>query len=389
MQRLTFFIMVFLAGSAVIPSCAGARTWYVKPDGSGDVPTIKAGVDSAQAGDTVLASAGRYSWSNQSTGDEYAMILFYRGVTGFTVRSESGPAATVLDAEGQSRIIYFMGENFVTLDGFTITGGVAPEVGYHCGGGICGHVSEPVIKNCIFKANRAEQGGGMWYGGVSAPRIENCSFIANEADFGGGAFIINSSTRPVFVDCIFDDNTAARYGGAIFAYTITFELDGCAIYRNSAGERGGGICGDGVYASTITHCTISGNSAPEGGGIHVFRDAELSVRNTIISHGGSGGALAAGAGGVFDIGCCDIYGNGGGDSLPAGTIDAGHNIFLDPQFCGAIGSTNYNLQSDSPCLPLNHPGGLFCGRIGARPVMCGTVPTGENSWGRIKRESGN
>ena len=37
-----------------------SRTWYIKVDGSGDAPTIKAGVDSSTAGDTVFVAAGIY-----------------------------------------------------------------------------------------------------------------------------------------------------------------------------------------------------------------------------------------------------------------------------------------------------------------------------------------
>ena len=36
------------------PYTADARTWLVRADGTGDAPTIQAGVDSASSADTVL-----------------------------------------------------------------------------------------------------------------------------------------------------------------------------------------------------------------------------------------------------------------------------------------------------------------------------------------------
>jgi len=60
------------------------------------------------------------------------------------------------------------------------------------------------------------------------------------------------------------------------------------------------------------------------------------------------------------------------------------NISVDPEFCGVDDSGNYFLQSDSPCAPGNHPGGYSCGVIGARNVMCGTVPTRRATWGSVK-----
>ena len=35
------------------------RTWYINTDGTGDAPTIQAGVDSSVAGDTVLVADSR------------------------------------------------------------------------------------------------------------------------------------------------------------------------------------------------------------------------------------------------------------------------------------------------------------------------------------------
>ncbi len=43
-----------------IPTSSKSRVWLVRADGTGDAPTIQAGVDSAIAGDTVLVAPGVY-----------------------------------------------------------------------------------------------------------------------------------------------------------------------------------------------------------------------------------------------------------------------------------------------------------------------------------------
>ncbi len=363
---------------------ASARTWYIKPDGSGDAPTIQAGVDSAEVGDVVLVAAGHYTWTNQGTGSDYGLILLWRDRSGFELRSESGPEATILDSEGQGRVINLMAYNDVTIDGFKITGGVAPELGNFTGGGLGGHLSSPVIRNCIFSGNSALYGGGVWFGGVSGVRFENCRFVSNTARNGGGVFLINSSATMTFVGCVFENNVASSKGGGIFCYNVSISLEGCGILGNTAGVEGGGVQCENIFPSTIRNCTITENGSPVGGGIRLFRYSTIIVQNSIVSHSSQGAALGIETESSLDLGCSDLYGNAGGDDLPPEVIDSGGNFFLDPQFCGVQGTHFCHLQADSPCAPGNHPDGDSCGLIGAYPVSCGSVPVKDKSWGEIK-----
>ncbi len=63
MRSLHTLTMALLV--VVIPVTCHSRTWYIKLDGTGDAPTIPAGIDSAQAADTVLVAPGTYTWTNQ------------------------------------------------------------------------------------------------------------------------------------------------------------------------------------------------------------------------------------------------------------------------------------------------------------------------------------
>jgi hypothetical protein len=58
----------------------------------------------------------------------------------------------------------------------------------------------------------------------------------------------------------------------------------------------------------------------------------------------------------------------------------------DPEFCAVdpITTLDIRLQSDSPCVPANHPSTGTCGLIGAAPVGCGTVSVENKTWSEVR-----
>lgn len=386
-KKLTICAAVLVL-SLTYNSGSFARTWYVTVDGTGDLPTIQAAIDTAAAGDTVLVGPGRYTWTNQGTGDYRGFIRFMRINNSFTFRSAAGAEATILDAEYQSRTLYLQGANNLTIEGFTVTRGEAPAYGDWIGGGLLTHISNDVLRDCIFTANRARIGAGLNIsGGGSSTRVENCTITENvSSNVGGGiGFTGSLSVGSVMTGCTITSNQAANDGGGVIVWGNIITIEDCVITGNHAGGAGGGIGGNQCIApSVIRRCTVVDNAAPTGAGVNFTNSSVLTLENCIIAYN-NGNGLDIDSGNSIHVGCNDLFGNVGADALPPAAIDSGGNIFVDPQFCGERRSGNYFLQSDSPCLPENHPDpSINCELIGAFSSGCGAIAIKRKTWGEIK-----
>lgn len=302
------------------------------------------------------------------------------------------------------------------------------------GGAIgCGQGS-PLISHCKFENNTAPVGGAI-YCNNSSTVIEFCEFISDSAGTYGGAIASEHGTLTVTdsrfvgnragdsggaINSFYDDevmltgltlesNKAASLGGAIELEDVVMAtIEGCSLVSNTA-NSGGAITSIGPL--TVNYCVFSYNTAVLGGGAVLDLDGVLAgANNTLVGNSGpSGGTFAIGGSGSLtlsnsiiafgpegmpvycagtpnpDLTCCNVYGNiGDWIGCLAGQLGVNGNISADPAFCGDLGSGNYNLQSDSPCAPGNHPGSYPCGQIGAMPVGCGDSPTRKASWGELK-----
>ncbi len=146
---------------------ASARTWYIRPDGTGDAPTIEAGVDSAGGGDTVLVACGTY-YEVQVGFSKYDLTLM----------SETGMSDCVtIDAQQQGRALSVGThiDSTCVVKGFTIRGG-----DYNLGGGVfILEYASPVLVNLTIEGNEARYGGGMYIARGASPRLENVAFVAS------------------------------------------------------------------------------------------------------------------------------------------------------------------------------------------------------------------
>jgi hypothetical protein len=203
---------------------AGAATWRVSQDGTGDAFTIQAGIDLAGNGDVVIVAPGTYS----GTGN-YNVTFNGKNIT---VMSQAGPFDTVIDCQTLGQAFQFTGgESYdATLEGFTIKNGngsfggaiycdgASPTIRYNLfcdnlawnsGGAIDIRNGSPTLYNNTFHGNGAPSGGAVMFGPGS-----NAQFWQNLvcASTSGGAFACTGAGGGTFVAC---NDIYANVGGSV------------------------------------------------------------------------------------------------------------------------------------------------------------------------------
>lgn len=247
----------------------------VVPD---DYSTIQSAIAAAAHGDTVVVRPGTYLENIDFLGKA------------ITVRSERGPAVTVIDGTGIGSVATFWtieGPDSV-LEGFTLTNGDSHGLG---GGGVYCTDAKPTITGNVITGN-AENGVHCFWNGLGTV-TENVIELNAEngiacVDTGGtikgniirnngGAGIRMSSSEAVIADNIIGLNSE---GGirCLYGY-FDSELTNNVIYGNTA-QKGGGIYWN-LSSVVMTNNTLVGNQADSGGGIYCEDTLGMVVTNTI------------------------------------------------------------------------------------------------------------
>lgn len=358
-RRMSGGVLFGLLAVPVLSSLSFAAVWTVRPDGTGDFPTIQAAVSGASDGDIIELADGTFS------GDGNRDVEFLG--KSLTVRSQSGNFEDcIIDCEGmpaEPHRAFFLGNapgSFCEIEGITFQHADAPRTpGFGFGGAIYAERAPIRIVACRFRNNRADGGAGVL--SLFEPiELEDCLFERNTAEGGAAVAALNGGR---IERCTFVENIGAHNGGAVVVNSGTLLVTGSTFFRNQ---------GAGSSINAV-------DPAPPG---HVT----LIVENTLMIDG-IGRPVDCIEFPHIEIYCCDLYGNDGGDW--AGCISEHQgingNLSADPLFCDPLNG-DFRLSADSPCAPEQAPD---CGLIGAWPVGCGPVPTVESSWGHIKwRHSG-
>ena len=275
--------------------------WLIKLNGTtlrvpSQYSTIKAAIDAASAGDTVLVADGTYT-ENLNISKDIKII------------GENGAEKTIIDGGKNGEVVWFRGSTTrdCLLDGFTVTNGgnSDPANNGSDGGGIVINGS-PTLKNLIIRDNERLEGSG-----------EGISIV------GGGNALIT--------DCIIKDNRAhSSSEGVINVYRSSVEFKNCVISNNDGAVMHIGTedpstypanlimdnvevmnhscvgCGNdatiSIHNATTTLKNVNIHDNKVGSAVTIWRDGEDAqvelkiedsdfIRNHASTSGGSGGAL--------------------------------------------------------------------------------------------------
>lgn len=307
--------------------------------------TIQSALDVAATGDVIEVGPGLYT-ENLELDNINVHLL-----------GTSGAAATIVDGNSSGSVLDIHGSLVTSaciIEGFTFRNGTGdphtvsgiPRGGV--GGGIlCRDGSDPLIRNNTLLDNVAQAPQGLG-GGVFAwncsPTIENNRIEGNTSHYGGGVFLLYSNG------------------------TVRDNL----ILGNStqSGGKGGGIrvlYGDPLIEGN----TIAGNHAHWIGSAIAVSEwgANPVIRRNLIVGNLDSNPLDFAYTNDVPTGCNILWDNQTGNIWPTTEYmtDLGGNLVADPRLCGG----SWELDSDSPALPGNHPDGGDCGLIGAFGQGCG------------------
>ncbi len=282
-MKTAFILVIWFLGVAVTDS-SGAN-WRVRPDGTGDSPTIQAAVSVAAPGDTVTLFSGTFTGPGNRNVDFLGK--------GIVVTSESGPGATIVDCEGLGRgFLFTNGEHHQTrLSNITIRNGLGEGVPSQ-GGGVYCLVASPRIVNVVFENNNADQGGAVYiYDGD--PLISGCFFSGNLASEGGAVYAEESLLG--IVENSFSGNSAMVAGGGIRCVGGYIDIENNQFNGNNAADEGGAISCT-LSSGSMELNNFVGNEASVGGAVFVDGSLTLSVFENSFSANhalDSGGALCS------------------------------------------------------------------------------------------------
>jgi hypothetical protein len=210
---------------------------------------------------------------------------------GFTIAKSltligAGAGQTLLDGEGNRRVLNVSGDVPVTLQALTITGGSGSS-----GGGIF-NTSALTLVDAELTANTAsgntgstDGGGAIWSN--NALTLRNTHVHGNTSmQFGGGIYI-DGGPLILEEDSRIEENTAMANGGGIYGYADITLQGGSRISGNHAGLVGGGVALESGTLTLRSGSQMTGNEATYGGALDNY-GGTVKIKNDVLICGNIG-----------------------------------------------------------------------------------------------------
>jgi len=288
---------------AMVPAHADPAVRYVAPDGDDSklcdsiadrCRTVQRAIDVADPFDEIRVATGTYTDVAGTVAVINKTVTLLGGWDGAFNEATRDPGAnpTILDALQTGAVISITGYVSPTVDGFTITGGKAPD-----GGGVHIYDASPIIQNNVITANLTitsgiyadGRGGGIYVGGTSYAIIAENLILSNTSGYGGGIYHDGSTAITIIANEI-AGNVASYRGGGILVENSPDIVQANVISGNTAAGDGGGML---IWhaALQVEANRITGNSANSGGGISMGNNATPSLLNNLVISNARDGLL--------------------------------------------------------------------------------------------------
>jgi len=249
------------------------------------------------------------------------------------------------------RVFHLIPEHSVTIQGLTISNGIAPD--FSCGGGILNEGSSLSLINCTVRGNTTGgTGAGVCVDANATVTIDSSTLTDNYAgDYGGGiandgTLIINNGT--------FSGNRGEFAAGAIlngFTPDASLTVTNSTLSGNTTQLHGGGIFNGGQCA--ISNSTLSGNSGMTAGAI-VNRLGTLEIGTTILDRGELGPNISNDTGTVTSHGY-NLSSDDGGGVLNGPGDQINTNPLLGPLQNNGGPTFTHQLLPGSPAIDAGNP----------------------------------
>jgi hypothetical protein len=263
----TLLSLLALAGSV------SARTWYIKEDGTGDAPTIQAGIDSAAYGDTVLVAPGIYQGPDNT---DYTMewLMLKSGISLFSVAGRDSTTLVHNATIQPNSLMRVSGVTNCHIRGFTIERGPGLPAGYWRG--ISLYETEGCrVDSCKLDGLRDGIDVCCAIGETQGPFITECYFY--QCGCGVGCSFLYPTNVPVIEQCDFYSCSEG-----IVCYDAAPIITGNHIY---------GSYGDGIRclerSPAVITCNIVTGSGYAGVNVAVETGYEPTFYDTSIPASGN------------------------------------------------------------------------------------------------------